>query len=173
MSSAEIIEKQAAKIKQLEHENLIFRKALFGPKSEKQQPVLQDSSQLNLFADLEVEQAEIETITTEVKAYKKTKKNHKGRQPLPYHLPVEEIIIEPDYDTCDMVKIGELVTETLHYTPASLVRLRYIRPKYAAKDGQEVVVANLPERPLPKSIVEASLLSHIIVSKFVDHLPFY
>jgi len=155
----------------LEHENAILRKALFGPKSEKIKPSSGDENQLNLFADLEVEQAQVETTPIEVKGHKK--KKHKGRQPLPDHLPVEEIIIEPDCDTTDMVKIGELVTETLHYTPASLVRRRYIRPKYAAKDGQEIVVATLPERPLPKSIAEASLLSHIIVSKFVDHLPFY
>jgi len=155
----------------LEHEIAILRKALFGPRSEKIKPSSEDENQLSLFADLEVEQAQVETTTIEVKGHKK--KKHKGRQPLPDHLPVEEIIIEPDYDTSDMVKIGELVTETLHYTPASLIRRRYIRPKYAAKDGQEVVVANLPERPLPKSIAEASLLSHIVVSKFVDHLPFY
>jgi len=155
----------------LEHENAILRKALFGPRSEKVKPSSADEDQLNLFADLEVEQAQVETTTIEVKGHKK--KKHKGRQPLPDHLPVEEIIIEPDCNTTDMVKIGELVTETLHYTPASLVRRRYIRPKYAAKDGQEIVVADLPERPLPKSIAEASLLSHIIVSKFVDHLPFY
>jgi len=155
----------------LEHEIAILRKALFGPRSEKIKPSSEDENQLSLFADLEVEQAQVETTTIEVKGHKK--KKHKGRQPLPDHLPVEEIIIEPDYDTSDMVKIGELVTETLHYTPASLIRRRYIRPKYAAKDGQEIVVADLPERPLPKSIAEASLLSHIIVSKFVDHLPFY
>lgn len=155
----------------LKHENTILRKALFGPKSEKLKLTSEDSNQLNLFVDLEVEQAQVETTTIEVKGHKK--KKHKGRQPLPDHLPVEEIIIEPDCDTTDMIKIGELVTEALCYTPASLVRRRYIRPKYADKDGQSVVVADLPERPLPKTIAEASLLSYIAVSKFVDHLPFY
>ena len=171
MSTQQIITELKDKNDALEHENAMLRKALFGPRSEKVKPSSEDENQLNLFADLEVEQAQVETTTIEVKGHKK--KKHKGRQPLPDHLPVEEIIIEPDYDTSDMVKIGELVTETLHYTPANLVRLRYIRPKYAAKDGQEIIVADLPERPLPKSIAEASLLSHIIVSKFVDHLPFY
>ena len=78
-----------------------------------------------------------------------------------------------------MVKIGEVVSETLKYTPASLVRLRRVRPKYARKlesehtSGTDIVIAPLPDRPLPKSIAEPSLLSHLIVSKYMDHLPFY
>ena len=69
----------------LEHENAILRKALFGPRSEKVKPSSEDENQLNLFADLEVEQAQVETTTIEVKGHKK--KKHKGRQPLPDHLP--------------------------------------------------------------------------------------
>jgi len=173
VSTQQVIAKLKSQNKVLQHENAILRKALFGPKSEKSKPELNlvNDNQLNLFADLDVEQAQVETTTIQVKGHKK--KKHKGRQALPDHLPVEEIIIEPDFDTCDMIKIGELVTEALHYTPASLIRRRYIRPKYAAKDGQTIIVADLPERPLPKSIAEASLLSYIAVSKFVDHLPFY
>lgn len=171
MSTEQIIVGLRDNIKVLQHENALLRKALFGPKSEKLKSVSQNPNQLEMFVDLEVEQAEVETTITEVKGCKK--KKHQGRKPLPDHLPVEEIIIEPDYDTTNMVKIGELVTETLHYTPASLIRRRYIRPKYADKDGQSVVVADMPERPLPKAIAEASLLAYIAVCKFVDHLPFY
>jgi len=171
VSRQQIIAELKEKNDALEHENAILRKALFGPRSEKVKPSSADEDQLNLFADLEVEQAQVETTTIEVKGHKK--KKHKGRQPLPDHLPVEEIIIEPDVDTSNMEKIGELITETLHYTPASLVRRRYIRPKYADTSDQKIVVAAMPERPLPKSIAEASLLSYIAVSKFVDHLPFY
>ncbi|MDT9237260.1 MAG: transposase, partial [Limnospira sp. PMC 917.15] len=36
-----------------------------------------------------------------------------------------------------------------------------------------VVIASLPELPLPRSIYGASVLAYIIVSKYVDHLPFY
>ena len=50
---------------------------------------------------------------------------------------------------------------------------RIIRPKYAAKDGQGILIGKVPRRPLPKAIAESSLLTHIFVSKFVNHLPFY
>ena len=72
-----------------------------------------------------------------------------------------------------MVKIGEEITETLDYTPASLVIKRTIRPKYVDSKNERIHIGPLPERPLSKGIAEAGLLAHILVSKFVDHLPYY
>jgi len=72
-----------------------------------------------------------------------------------------------------LVKIGEEVTETLDYTPASLIKRRTIRPKYAKADGDSVIIGDLPSRPIEKCIAESSLLAYILVSKFVDHLPLY
>ncbi|TAK31580.1 MAG: hypothetical protein EPO28_18275 [Saprospiraceae bacterium] len=36
-----------------------------------------------------------------------------------------------------------------------------------------MLLAALPARPIEKCIAAASLLAHIIIAKFVDHLPFY
>jgi len=127
--------------------------------------------QLSLFADDTPETAEEtpqETIT-----YTRDKKKHKGRNALPEHLPVREVIIEPEEDTTGLKKIGEEVSETLEYTPASLVKRRTIRPKYAKAENEGVLIADLPSRPIDKAIVEACLLAHILVSKYIDHLPFY
>lgn len=126
--------------------------------------------QLSLFSEdtIRMEQLPQETIT-----YIREKKKHQGRNALPEHLPVREIIIEPEADTTGLKKIGEEVTETLEYTPASLVKQRTIRPKYAKASGEGMLIAALPERPINKSLAEASLLSHILVCKYIDHLPFY
>ena len=105
--------------------------------------------------------------------YNRTKKKHPGRHKLPDHLPVTEVVIEPEEDVEGLVKIGEEVSETLAYTPASLVIRRTIRPKYAKADGDGVLIGNLPSRPIDKSIAEACLLAYILVSKYVDHLPLY
>ncbi len=102
-----------------------------------------------------------------------TKKAHPGRNPLPENLPTREVIIEPEEDTTDLVKIGEDITETIEYTPASLVKVITRVAKYATKDGTKIITGNLPDRPIQKGIPEASLLAHLFVSKFVDHLPFY
>jgi len=109
-----------------------------------------------------------ETIT-----YTREKKKHQGRNALPENLPVREVIIEPEEDTTGLKKIGEEITETLEYTPASLVKRRTIRPKYAKAEGEGILIADLPSRPIDKAIIEACLLAHILVSKYVDHLPFY
>lgn len=50
---------------------------------------------------------------------------------------------------------------------------KYIRPKYALAADEGVVIAELPGRIIPKGIPGVGLLSHIIVSKFMDHLPLY
>lgn len=167
---------QKAEIEYLKYELSNLKRIIFGAKSEKFKTA--DSSyQGNLF-DQGEEDKEVEEEPEEVKeviTYERTKgkKKHPGRNKLPSHLPVEEIIIEPHQDTTGLVKIGEQITETLDYTPASLTIRRIIRPKYAKKSGEGVLIGTLPSRPINKGIAEASLLAHIIVSKFVDHLPFY
>ncbi len=128
--------------------------------------------QLSLFPQdtpiIQQEESVKETIT-----YTREKSKHQGRNALPEHLPVREVIIEPEQDTQGLEKIGEEITETLEYTPASLIKRRTIRPKYAKADGQGILIAELPSRPIEKSIAEACLLAHILVNKYADHLPFY
>lgn len=157
----------------LKHEIAQLRKLIFGARSEKYKPTPVDPNQLNVFGDMEDNAEQAAPAATQVKGYTKTKKKHPGRQLLPDHLPVEEVIIEPQEDTTNLKQIGQEVTEVLDYTPASIVKRRYIRPKYAKADGQGVIVAPMPERPLPKAIAEAGLLANIAVSKFVEHTPFY
>ena len=158
---------------QLELNNL--KKLIFSSKQERF-VTNENPEQLSLGLDepSEVQTApETETITYD----RKKRKAHPGRNALPENLPTEDIVIEPEEDTTDMVKIGEEITETIDYKPGILLKRRYIRPKFARKEEQEgeptVVVAPIPERPLPKSIAEAGLLAHLLVSKYVDHLPFY
>lgn len=159
------------KISSLELQLAQLYKLINGFKSERFSPEVLEH-QLSLFASdegtTEEEAPSQETIT-----YTREKQKHPGRHSLPEHLPVREVILEPEEDTTDLKKIGEEISETLEYTPASLVKRRTIRPKYAKKDEEGVLIAPLPTRPIDKSIAEASLLAHILVSKYVDHSPFY
>lgn len=172
-----LLAERDATIAQLKHEIDQLKKLIYGTKSERFKSIEAPPGQGNLFSDPEEQQIvhETEKIT-----YTRTKKKpHPGRHTLPDHLPVREEVIEPDEDTTGMVKIGELITESLEYTPSSLVRLIRILPKYARKeenpDVEEpmIVIGSLPSRPIPKCIAEPSLLAHLVVSKFIDHLPFY
>ena len=37
----------------------------------------------------------------------------------------------------------------------------------------QIAIADLPALPIPKRNIGVGLLTYILVSKFVDHLPFY
>lgn len=115
-------------------------------------------------------QETIEKITYEKK---KPVKQHPGREPLPDHLPVEEVIIQPEEDVTGTVQIGQEVTDILEYKPASFYITRYIRPKYARKNQQGIAIAKFPERTFDKCIAGNSLLTSIVVDKYVGHLPLY
>lgn len=137
-------------------------------------------------------QQEVTTIKKLIEAkLKKVEKKKPKRLPIPAELPRTDIIIQPNEDVNGWNKIGELVTEELDYTPAKFHVNRYIRPKYARPQATTsevelnpaienttdslpaVVVGSLPERPIPKGIPSAGLLAHILIGKFIDHLPYY
>ena len=126
-------------------------------------------------AEVPVEAAPVQS--EEITYTRKKNANHKGRQPLPEHLPVEDVVIEPEEDVTGMKYIGDEVTETVDYIPGSLIKRRYIRRKYVRQESEEgqseVVIGELPYRPIEKGIAEAGLLAYLLVSKYVDHLPFY
>ncbi|MCR9229250.1 MAG: IS66 family transposase [Flavobacteriaceae bacterium] len=146
-------------------------KLIQGFKSERFIPEILEG-QLSLFSENADKTGQV-TIPKETITYTREKQRHPGRGSLPEHLPVREVILEPEEDVSTLKKIGQEVSETLEYTPASLVKRRTIRPKYARKDQQGVVIAPLPTRPIEKSIAEACLLAYILVSKYIHHLPFY
>lgn len=173
MSKDEIIANKNEKITALQLENAELKRLLYGRKSERFKPEEIPADQLNMFVDKTQQDQEAVVETEQISYERKKTKPHPGRNKLPENLPVEEIIIEPDVDTSNMKKVGEEITETLKYTPASLIKKRIIRPKYVDRAEEKFYIAELPSRPLLKSIAESCLLSHLFVNKFVNHLPFY
>ena len=119
------------------------------------------------------EAAQQEEIKEQITYTRKKQSSHKGRAALPAHLPVEEIEIHPEGDLTDMICIGKEVTEELECEPARFFIRRYIRYKYAAKDGEGVKTGELPERVIDKGIPGAGLLAMILTDKYADHLPLY
>lgn len=125
---------------------------------------------------LQEEEQQQEEIKEQITYTRKKQSTHKGRAALPAHLPVEEIEIHPQGDLTDMVCIGKEVTEELECEPARFFIRRYIRYKYAAKNGKDfegIKTGELPERVIDKGIPGAGLLSMMLTDKYQDHLPLY
>jgi transposase len=155
-----------------------IKRLMFGAKRERYISEV-DENQLTLPFEVEQQpepEKEKETITYE--RQKKKRENHPGRMPLPDHLPVNEIILEPEEDTTGMKCIGKEVTDQLELVPAKLFINRFIRPKYIKEVDSDLelnkgVIANLPTFPIEKAIAGPGLLAQIIIDKFMDHLPIY
>jgi transposase len=152
-----------------------LERLVFGAKSERFVADTPHPEQLTIFGETPaepVEEAEKETVTYERSKPKPAAAPH-GRGSLPAGLERVDIVLEPEGDTTDMKKIGEEVTEELEYRAGRLFVKRYIRPKYAKQGGEGILMAAAPGRPVPKSIAGPGLVAHLLVSKYVDHLPFH
>lgn len=152
-----------------------LKRQLFGRKSERFMP--QDPGQLKLeleqMAKAMQDQQATEKIEYERKKAQTENKPGHGRMPLPAHLRREETIIEPGNLPVGSEKIGEEITEVLEYKRAEIYVKKIVRPKYAVPNQEGIKVADLPSMPIPKGNAGPSLLSHILISKYEDHLPLY
>ena len=160
----------------LKHHFEQLQKMVFGVKSERFVPV-SIPGQLTLGLDIQEIEAPIqeeETISYTRKKNGEVPASGHARLPIPANIPRVEVVIEPTEDLTGAIKIGEEITEILDYKPGRLFVKKFIRPKYKMPEVENVIViAELPSLPIPRGNAGAGLLSHILVSKYVDHLPLY
>ncbi len=105
-------------------------------------------------------------------------KKRGGRQPLAKNVIRERIVhdlpeAEKHCGGCgrDLRWFGEEISERYEYIPASIKVIEDVRRKYAC--DCTVKTADKPAQPIEKSTAGASLLAHVIVSKFADHQPLH
>lgn len=151
------LSKHEATIEQLRLELDKLKRLFHGSKSERFIPVKQQK------------QPDVQTSATPEN--KESAKGH-ARPKLPSNLPREEVKLEPDVDLTGATLIGTVETEILEYVEAKIIVKKFVRGKYLMPDGS-IVIADLPSMPIPRGNVGSGLMTHLIVSKYVDHLPFY
>ncbi len=101
------------------------------------------------------------------------------RRKLPDHLPRRSETHEPVSCACPrcgtqrMRKVGEDVTEILEYIPGRFEVARHVRPAYSCAKCEAMAQAPMPALPIPRAMAGASVISHIVMSKYADHLPLY
>jgi transposase len=65
------------------------------------------------------------------------------------------------------------VAERLDYQPGVFSVERHVRGKWACRCCERIVQAPVPAHVIDKGLPTAGLLAHLLVAKFLDHLPLY
>lgn len=169
---------------------LLLQRSLYGRRSEKRLPDY-DEAVPNLFSILEGDEmleeekdilvTVIEEVNEEAKKRRETSKDDKKHITRTYRLPSdirrEDCLLEPaDINLDELIKIGEDVTERLMYKPAEFWVKRIIRPIYKDKESKEAISTTIHQHPqlqniLPGCMADNTLLSQIIIDKYLYHLP--
>lgn len=159
------------KIEYLEFQLAMYKRMQFDQKRERFEG---DPNQIMLpfEEDPEVLEEQLEEVKEKLE-YVRRRPNHKGRAKLPTHLPVVEIEIYPEGNLSEKVCTSKEITEELECEPAKFYIKRYIRYKYAGKDGRGVQIGEPTERVIDKGIPGVGLLASILTNKYQDHLPLY
>jgi transposase len=101
------------------------------------------------------------------------------RQPAVKVLETVTQRIEPEEKVCPhcgqaKCEIGCEQTERFEYLPAKIIRHETLRPKLACPCGAGTVsIAPLPPQLIAQGQAGASLVAHLLLSKYDDHLPLY
>jgi transposase len=171
---ADVLHKQAV-IEKLTHENAVLKRMKFAAQSERFDGEQRSLLEETLDADLQAVSEEIERLVPQDKPAAEA--NKPKRQPLPAQFPRREIRHEPDSTTCScgcqMKRIGEDVSEKLHYEPGVFTVERHVRGKWACAKCEKLVQAPVAPHVIDKGVPTAGLLAHVLVAKFADHLPLY
>ena len=185
------IERLKNKVASLEDQLHWLRKKMFGKMSEKNLPLdpavlsepglfdeqLTDEERAALDAEVKKNEEE-ESRLIQVKGFER-----KPRKAIDTEsLEVREEHIYPDVENKeDYTELDPEVTETLVLVPAQIYVRRIIRHKLVLKSNLQIQdperkafeLAPLPVMPLPKCMASESLLTDIILQKFMYHMPFY
>jgi len=181
---------QTVERKVLLEEEVRWLKAQYYGRSTQQTDAAEESSdQKMLFNEAEVlaaieaaEEAHRER-TTKVEAHERKRSPDSGRKAIPEHFP--RIVIEHDLPAeqklCTkcavphpLTRIGEETRECYRFEPPKISVEQHIRLTYVCEERHEApITAAAPPVILPKSMASASLLAHVIKSKFDLGLPLY
>ncbi|MDC5002184.1 IS66 family transposase, partial [Acinetobacter baumannii] len=162
-----------------EHELALFKKHKFGSKNEhltaKQIHLWDEAVEEDIAAvDLELERLNADKTDA---ATQKVTANKPKRRPLPDHLLTLRIEHEPASTQCScgckLRRIGEDISEKLNFRPAQFYKEQHVRGKWVCDQCDTLTQQAMPAYVIDKGIASPELLSHVLVSKYADHLPLY
>ena len=177
-----------AKIEKITFELTRLKRWKFGAKSEamtaEQRQMFQDTL-LEDEADLEAQLAALQAALPKTQPKPKAAARRPRREALPEHLRRVEHPHDPEDTTCatpgcgqPMTRVGEDVSERLDIVPAEFFVHKHIYGKWACRCCQRLGVERLVQEPADPQIIDGGIAAsgfaaHILISRFVDHLPYY
>ena len=180
-SAQQAIKWRDAKIEKIMFELARLKAWKFGAKSERM-----TAEQRELFAEaLAADQASLEEQLAALQATanqppassEPAPKRKPKREPLPQHLPRVDHRVEPENTMCEcgqaMERVGEDVSERLDIVPAKFFVQRQIRGKWACKCCQLLLQEPAAAQVFDNGLPTPGLQAHTVISRFVDHLPYY
>jgi transposase len=177
-----------AKIEKITFELARLKRWKYGAKSEamtaEQRQMFQDTL-LEDEADLEAQLAALQAALPKAQPKPKDAPRRPRRQALPAHLRRVEHHHEPQDTHCTtadcgqpMTRVGEDVSERLDIVPAEFFVHRHIYGKWTCRCCQRQGLERLVQEPAEPQIIDGGIAAsgfaaHILISRFVDHLPYY
>jgi len=182
-SQAQAIKLRDLRIERIMHELARLKAWRFGARTERMNAQQRDLFEETLAADQASLEAQLEALQGqrgaqgERAAIEPVAPCKPRRQALPEHLQRVEHRHEPQSTTCGcgqpMVRVGEDISEKLDIMPAQFFVHRHIRGKWACQCCQALVQEPVEPHIIDKGMPAEGLLAHLLVNRFIDHLPYY
>jgi transposase len=184
-SDAQAIKWRDAKIESITFQLARLKAWKFGAKTERMNAKQRSIFEETLAADEASLEAQLAALQPSLPAQDgKTPDKQPRRQPkreaLPPHLPRVDTRIEPENTNCPspecgqpMVRVGEDISERLDIIPAQFFVQRQIRGKWACRCCQLMVQEPAAAQVFDNALPTPALQAHTVISRFVDHLPYY
>jgi transposase len=155
-----------------------LEKELYGPSSERRldEHLSKEQILLSLFPP-PAEPAAVQQVLVPLKESRSEPRGH--RQPVAKVIETVTQRLEPQEKLCPhcgqvKCELGCEKSERFEYVPAKVIRHEILRPKLACPCGQSgVSIAPLPPQVIEQGQAGASLVAHVLLSKYEDHLPLY
>ena len=192
-SDAQAIKWRDAKIQSITFELARLKACKFGARAERMSAQQRSIFEETLAADEASLQAQLAALQPSVptqdgktpdkqpeRQAKRQAKRQPKREALPAHLPRVDTRVEPESTNCPtpecgqpMARVGEDISERLDIVPAQFIVQRQIRGKWACRCCQLLVQEPAAPQVFDNALPTPGLQAHTVVSRFVDHLPYY
>ena len=166
-----------AKVDDLAAQNELLKRYLFGKKSERHDGQSVDPKQESLdfgdeVVDVTSEQAELKK--PDLKKPKPDKPGLSKRFRLPKGMEEKRIVLTPEgVDLEKHTKIGEHTVEVLSKRPSAYFKTVYVHEVFKDEEGNILDTDYPSELPVKGCNADASVLAHVCISKYVDHMPLH